>query len=294
MPGSLYHLSFRFGSRSNGACAAASHDYITRARGTAGRDPAILSESDHLPAWADGDARTFWDAVDLYEQARARLFVSADYALPRDFDQAEWIELARDFACGLTAGERLPYTLAIHGGVDAEGRPHNPHAHLMISERREDHIARQPRHWFRRANRQFPDRGGTQRSEAFHRRDWLEEARKRWADRLNTALERKGSVLRVDHRSYARQGLDREPGLHLGPAGAYLTARGLPHDRLEEAALSRDDLDRLAAIEREIVMLETERDGLAHLMERLHEYPRPPSDGGSSQRSRDDEGWPGR
>ena len=45
---------------------------------------------------------------------------------------------------GMTEGERLPYTLAVHRG-DGE----NPHAHLMFSERVNDGIERSREQWFR-------------------------------------------------------------------------------------------------------------------------------------------------
>ena len=83
-----------------------SHDYITRegeyvsegsseydgfdqdgeAR-TVERDPALYTESDHLPTWAEDDARAFWDAADLYERANGRLYISAHYALPAAFGE---------------------------------------------------------------------------------------------------------------------------------------------------------------------------------------------------------------
>jgi hypothetical protein len=46
------------------------------------------------------------------------------------------------FAQELTKDGSLPYTLAIHSGRDADGDEHNPHAHLMISERKHDGIDR--------------------------------------------------------------------------------------------------------------------------------------------------------
>ena len=96
-----------------GSCALASHDYITRegeygsdgslegdgseedsqAR-QAERDPAVYIESGHLPAWAEGHAREFWDAGDLYERANGRLYISADFAIPRDLDSEDQVALA--------------------------------------------------------------------------------------------------------------------------------------------------------------------------------------------------------
>lgn len=115
---------------------SAAHDYIAREEkyDDPNRDAAIYVESDHMPAWAEDDAREYWDAADVYERANGRLCVSADFALPRDLDPGDQVALARAFAHELTDQERLPYTLAIHAGRDARGREHNPHAHLMISE----------------------------------------------------------------------------------------------------------------------------------------------------------------
>ena len=65
--GGCYHLSFRSGSRSGGACAGSAHDYITRSDEYADtdRDPAIHVESGHMPTWATDDPREYWDAADL-------------------------------------------------------------------------------------------------------------------------------------------------------------------------------------------------------------------------------------
>lgn len=207
--GGLYHLSFRSGSRASGVCARAAHAYITRTEeyDAPEQDAALYTESGHMPAWAESP-RDYWDAADLYERANGRLFVSADVALPRQLELEEQIALAHAFAAELTNAERSPYTLAIHAGRDAEGQSHNPHAHLMISERQNDDVARDRQLWFRRANRTHPNRGGALKSRTFHGPEWVEHARERWAALTNAALERSGLEERVDHRSYERQGLD--------------------------------------------------------------------------------------
>lgn len=142
--GGCYHLSFRSGSRGRGSCASAACDYITRADeyDDPDRDPAIYTESDHMPLWAQQDPHEYWDAADLFERANGRLYIAADFALPRDLDPDDQIELAHAFVQELTADRQLPYTLAIHAGRDRDGNEHNPHAHLMISERQNDGIER--------------------------------------------------------------------------------------------------------------------------------------------------------
>jgi hypothetical protein len=209
-----------------------------------------------MPSWAEDDARVYWDSADLYERANGRLYISADFALPLDLDTDDQTALASSFAHELTDEEHLPYTLAIHSVRDANGDEHNPHAHLMISERQNDGIDRDPAEWFRRANSANSNRGGAPKSRTFHGREWMAHARERWAQRTNQMLEARGRDERVDHRSYERQGVDREPGEHYGPAGAHMAGRGVDHERLGQAAVSVDVRDALRSIDRDIEILE--------------------------------------
>ncbi len=256
--GGCYHLSFRSGSRSRGSCARAAHAYITRSDeyDAADRDEAVYTESGHMPSWAEQDPAVYWDSADLYERANGRLYISADFALPVGLDAEDQSALASAFSHELTDEEHLPYTLAVHSGRDANGQEHNPHAHLMISERQNDGIAREPDEWFRRANSANPERGGAPKSRTFHGREWMEHARERWAELTNLLLEARGREVRVDHRSYQRQGIDREPGEHYGPAGAHMAGRGVDHERLGEAAVAVDVPDAVRSINRDIEVLE--------------------------------------
>jgi len=260
--GGFYHLSFRSGSRAGGASARASFSYVSREDeyDSPDRDAAVYTESDHMPAWAQDKPEEYWDAADLYERANGRLFVSADFALPRGLDLADQISLAHEFAQGLTADEQLPYTLAVHAGRDAGGLEHNPHAHLMFSERQNDGIERSRDTWFRRANSEHPERGGAPKSRTFHGPAWIEQARHRWAALTNKALERAGRSERVDHRSYERQGVDRDPGEHYGPAAAHVVGRGDDHDRLGNAVAVVDHEHAIRAIDGLIARLEAARE----------------------------------
>jgi hypothetical protein len=259
-----FHLSFRSGSRGGGASARAAYAYITRQDeyDDSDRDAAIYTESDHMPSWAQDDPADYWEAADDSERANGRLYVSADFALPRDLDDDDRIALAREFAHELTDKEQLPYTLAIHAGRDEGGEEHNPHAHLMFSERKNDGIERSREQWFRRADAKHPEDGGAPKSRTFHGPAWVEAAREQWASMTNKTLERCGHEERVDHRSYERQGVDREPGTHYGPSAPHMVQRGEDHERLGGAAADRDREDSLRAIEQEIAQLEAAREAL--------------------------------
>lgn len=259
--GALYHLSFRSGSRAGGASARSAYEYVTRQDeyGDRDMDPAIYTESDHMPTWAEHDPVEYWEAADLYERTNGRLYVSADFALPRGLSADEQVALAREFAHELTNDEHLPYTLAIHAGRDGNGDEHNPHAHLMFSERRNDGIERSRNEWFKRANSKHPERGGAPKSRTFHGREWVERSRERWEKLINERLSKAGRSERVDHRSYERQGIDREPGEHYGPAAASILERSGIHDRFDVAIAEGDATHQVAVLDAEIGALESMR-----------------------------------
>ena len=164
----------------------------------------------------------------------------------------------------------------------------------MISERQNDGIERSREQWFRRANGSHPERGGAPKSRTFHGREWVEQARERWAHLTNAMLEKHGRVERVDHRSYERQGLDREAGDHFGPAAAHMVDRGQDHERLDRAAAAVDDRDELQAVERDISCLEAAREVLVRELAHTEEHPAARGSGRGGGPNRDDDAYPGR
>ena len=130
----VFHLKVSVGSRNGGQSAVAKADYIEReGRYEKDREELEHRESDHMPEWAEEDPRSYWEAADEHERANGSLFREITFALPKELNEGQRRELASGFAAGVTEGERLSYTLAIH-----RGGGENPHAHLMISERAGD------------------------------------------------------------------------------------------------------------------------------------------------------------
>ena len=271
----VYHLKVGFGSRASGQSASAKSDYIEReGRYERDRDELEHRKSGNMPEWAQDDPRAYWQAADEHERANGRLYSEIQFALPRELDAGGRRELAGAFAERVCAGERLPYTLAIHrGGADGE----NPHAHLMFSERGNDGIARTAEQWFTRHNAKAPEQGGARKSRAAKAGDWLATTRQAWEQTANRALEQAGREARIDHRSLAdrrdaaaRDGdldraaeLSREPNIHLGPSrhrasdGAAAREKRRQARRVERAnaahAAERDTARRqVARMEREI------------------------------------------
>ena len=184
-------------------------------------DEIVFKGAGHMPKWPKVNPQEndqhYWDACDKYERANGRLARTFIVALPRDMTDEQRYELARKFMADLAhdnAGQPLPFSFAIH----QDKNNHNPHMHAMISERVNDGIPRNASTWFKRANPQNPKSGGAYKTEDLKAKAWLYGARKRWEVACNEALKEAGSRVRVDCRSLAAQGIDREPTVHIGPA----------------------------------------------------------------------------
>src|SRR5690349_16520291 len=68
-----------------------------------------------------------------------------------------------------------------------------------------------------------------------------------------------------------RQGqrVGTSPGRNFGPAAAHMLSRGQGHDRLELAASAVADQERRLVIDRDISLLESERQGLTDAQARI-------------------------
>ena len=249
----IFHLTVKTGSLLGGQSARAKADYIEREGKYKRQDDELAHrESENMPEWAEDDQRSYWKAADEHERVNGRLFREVEFALPRELNEGDQVELAREFASKLTStgGERLPYTLTVH-----RGKGENPHAHLMISERANDGIERSREQWFKRYNSKESEKGGGRKSMATRPKDWLEQTRKDWADHANQALARAGSRERITGASLERQYRDaleagdereaarleyREPGVHIGPHNVARAERGVTLERPAPARAVED------------------------------------------------------
>lgn len=267
----MFHLTASTGSRKGGQSAKAKHDYITRSgkyaesetRPGQRHDPATYVAHGNMPVWAwqEGPVE-YWSAADAFERANGRLFKQLEFALPVELTEEQCIKLIEKFARQLTETEGLPYTLALHAGGEDRS---NPHCHLMISERMNDGIERQPSTWFKRANKKDPAKGGAWKSESLKPQAWLDQVRADWADLANAALAEAGHDARIDHRSLVDQGIDRLATIHEGRGGRGLKRRGQQSDRaayndtVREANAAKADAEQAKAeVEAAELMLDQE------------------------------------
>ena len=209
----IFHLTVSTISRSAGRSATAAaayrhgvqiedqrtgqvHDY-TKRTGVVHSEIVLPGDA---PEWAS-DRSSLWNGAEAAE-ARCNSVVAREVvvALPSELDEAGRKALAMDFAKDLAERHRCAVDVAIHL-PGREGDERNLHAHMMMTTRRLD------REGFGEKTRELDVR----QSGA------VEKMREVWAEKQNQALERAGIPERVDHRSFERQGVDKIPGVHLGP-----------------------------------------------------------------------------
>lgn len=150
------------------------------------------TERQELKAWLH--------AQEIGDRKNARVVDKVLVALPIELNRDQREALLHDFCESLTQG-RASWIAAVHDkGKDA----HNPHAHIMFRDRDIE---------TGRRVMLTTERGSTNRF------------REAWEGAANRALEQAGFSERVDRRSLADQGLERDAERHKGPQMAVLAER---------------------------------------------------------------------
>lgn len=189
------------------------------------------------------DRATLWNAVEKVEKhPQAQLAYSFDVALQNEFSLEENIALAREFVQQHLVGRGMIADLAIHV-PDKESGIQNPHFHVMTTMRPLNADgsfgAKQRREYMLDENGdRVRDEDGNYVFNAVHTTDWhepetLEFWREAWCQMVNDKFEEKGLPCRIDHRSYARQGIEQIPTVHEGPNVRKMEAKGIPTEKGE-------------------------------------------------------------
>lgn len=194
--------------------------YIVRAD----REDLIHEATRNLPAWANGNPHTYFQAAERYERANGIAFEEWKITLPFELTQAQNQTLVDDLVWAI-AGDALPVTYAFHQPQTLDGRQEQPHIHMLLSARQNDGMPRDARQHFRRYNAAHPERGGAQKSNAFRHKGAVRAHRELIADVINLHLEAHGQVGRVTPQSLQARGIDRKPEPKLLPSesAAYRT-----------------------------------------------------------------------
>lgn len=200
----------------------------------------------HAPAEYH-DRATLWNAVEHAEKhKRAQLAYSFDIALQNELSMDENIALARAFVHEQFVVKGMIADLAVHAPDKKDGGIPNPHFHVLTTMRPLNPDGT----WGQKQRREyvFDEQGNRQRDEqgnyifnAVSSTDWgqpdtLEEWRKQWAEMVNKKFAEKELEVRIDHRSYERQGIEMIPTVHEGPIVRQMETKGI---RTEKGELNR-------------------------------------------------------
>ncbi len=235
----IYHFSAKVISRSAGSSAVASAAYrsaerlhddrLDRSHDFTNKAGVVHSEV-MLPDAAPerlGDRSTLWNEVEATELRKdAQLSREIEFAIPRELNQQQGVELARDFVRQEFVERGMVADLNVHWDIGAD-RLAKPHAHVMLTMREvsEDGFGPKVRDW--------------------NRTELISAWRERWADHVNERLASLDIDARIDHRSLEVQGIDLEPQTKIGAPSLRM---GPDADRLiEHHAIARENGERIIA-----------------------------------------------
>jgi hypothetical protein len=165
----------------------------------------------NAPDWCRGaeNIERFWNAAEMAEKRKdAQIAERVIIALPKELtlEQSRWA--LQDHIREFTRQGRV-VQVAIHSPENDQRN-----LHMQISLRAVDESGFKA------------EKAREQQERYLYRSQYVEHLRENWARVANRHLERHGHEASLDHRSYQRQGIDREPTLHMGPGDADRERRG--------------------------------------------------------------------
>ena len=160
------------------------------------RKPEVLHEEVLLPvgapAWA-ANRELLWNAVERSEKRKdAQLAREVEFAIPLEVPKSGWSAWCRrHLQAYVDAG--MTCDVSIHD------KPGNPHCHALLTMREWD-----------------GDKLATKKNRAWNDQSLVDHHRARYERQINDWMEQHGHETRVSRQSYAEQGIDQEPQIHVG------------------------------------------------------------------------------
>ena len=226
--------AYRSGTKLTNEWDGMTHDYT--------RKGGIVHAEIMLPAYAPpefADRSILWNSVEQIEKARdSQLAREIEAALPRELSGEQQLALVRAYVKDNFVDKGMCADFAIHDKGTG-----NPHVHIMLTLR----PLKENGQWGAKCRKAYdldengqriPDGKGGWKNHREDTTDWNDKGnveiwRAAWTAYTNRALESAGRPERIDHRSYKRQGIDKIPSVHLGPAASQMEKRGIRTDKGE-------------------------------------------------------------
>ncbi|PRA78284.1 hypothetical protein CQ054_22370 [Ochrobactrum sp. MYb29] len=166
-------------------------------------------------------SETIWNKITMGERANGQLAREITVALPIELSREQNIALAQEFVSQNVVSMGVIADWVFHNWE------HNPHVRLLHTLRP---VAEQGFGLKKIAvltDNGVPLKVGNRivYKTVIGGRDGILALRKAWFDAVNRHLERAGLDVRIDGRSYKEQGLDKEPGRHVGAARLAMAQR---------------------------------------------------------------------
>ena len=252
----LFHFTVTQTKRSKGQSAIASAAYrsgeklyseyygeysdYTRKRG-------VICSDILLPPHAPkeyADRQTLWNAVEKAERGKnAQLAYSFEISLQNEFSLEENIALAREFLFREFVSRGMTVDVSFHEKECEDGGTPNPHFHFLCPIRPMEQdgtwgIKQRREYVLDEEGNRIRDANGKYVFNAVPTTDWgspetLEHWREAWAEMCNAKFAEKGIDVRIDHRSYERQGVDLLPTIHEGATVRAMEKKGIRTEKGE-------------------------------------------------------------
>ncbi len=183
------------------------------------REDVTYAVRSHIIPADPREAEAWFRQEEQGDRKNARMSDRFIGALPRELTPEQCIEAVEKFCRDITQ-DRIPWHFALHLELDKKNVPEwNPHAHIIFRDR---DIETGRRFLFTSAH---PKERAELAEKGIHA--WTtKDFRVEWEGQMNRALERAGYDARIDHRSLAEQGIDREPQIHIGPGSQNAAKKG--------------------------------------------------------------------
>ena len=173
----------------------------------------------------------------------AQLAYSFEISLQNEFSLEENIALARKFLLEQFVSRGMTVDVSFHEKEHEDGGTPNPHFHFLCPIR----PIEQDGTWGIKQRREYVldedgnrirDQNGKYVFNAVPTTDWgspetLEHWRQTWAEMCNAKFAEKGLDVRIDHRSYERQGVDLLPTIHEGATVRAMEKKGIRTEKGE-------------------------------------------------------------